>query len=901
MNAISPQDPSDGIFRTAGGEIYASFIPAANLGANPLVSSSQAVASTGAQIGPSSLVSVVSGGIIINLLFDAAAMAAPASFRAGIQQAATILGAAISDKITVNINIDYSGTGGGAAAGPDHGLFESYPSIKADLISNATPGDTIFSALPSGPSIQGQSNAAVWNAQLKLWGLLGANDASTDDGSATFATDINPNLLVGVALHELTHALGRVPYGPEPDIFDLFRFTSPGTQLFANGNIAPASYFSVDGGNTKLADFGQNSDPSDFLNRGVQGANDPFNEFYTGSTSQSLSTIDKELLDALGFHTTSAASTVIEAFGSTSLVQVGNNFYLNSNSSGSGPELKYGGAPVAAGQFSTWVPIGAEPTASGFEVAWKVAGADQYTVWSTDSSGNYISNIGVVSGTSSALEALETSFHQDLNGDGVIGIPTPIVIEAFGATSLIEVGNNFYLSSNSSGSGPELKNAGAGVVAGQAGAWTPVGAEQTATGYEVAWKVAGADQYSIWNTDSSGNYISNAIGVFSGTSSTLESFEASFHQDLNGDGVIGFPTTVIEANGSTSLTEIANNFYLHNSSGLGPSLKYAGVDYVAGQSGTWAPIGAEITSTGYEVAWKMAGADQYSVWSTDSNGNYVSNLIGAVSGTSTLLKSFETSFHQDLNGDGVISVPVAPTTVIEALGSTSLAEVGNNFYLNSNSSGAGPALKYAGATVTAGQFGGWTPIGAEQTATGYVVAWKIPGTDQYSVWDTDSNGNYIANAIGGVSGSSSTLESFETSFHQDLNGDGVIGLVAHSAPAQAAPINAVAGPNHTSSTASSSILVEFGRPSNDTFVFHTADASVDVTSTAEFEPLGFSSVSNTILSMPLSNDAQSELSQSLLQFVSGARDNLAHPGDHESLNPVHLPMAELNTGGFIIH
>jgi serralysin len=54
----------------------------------------------------------------------------------------------------------------------------------------------------------------------------------------------------------------------------------------------------------------------------------------------------------------------------------------------------------------------------------KVSGADQYAIWSTDSSGNYISNIGPVSGTSLALESAETSFYQDLNGDGVIGVPS---------------------------------------------------------------------------------------------------------------------------------------------------------------------------------------------------------------------------------------------------------------------------------------------------------------------------------------------------------------------------------------------------------------------------------------------------------------------------------------------
>src|SRR6202790_3353763 len=208
------QDSSDGFPNTVWDEFYSNFFPSSssNSSRNPLASdpapvemlgtpalTSEAVLSLGAQSGSTTVTVLTTGGIIINLLFDAAAMAAPASFRAGIQEAASILTAAISDKITVNIKIDYSGTGGGAAAGPDNGLYQSYSSVRADLTNNATPGDTTFNALPSGSSIQGQSNVAVWNAQLKLWGLLGANDTTTDDGSATFATDINSNLLVGFA------------------------------------------------------------------------------------------------------------------------------------------------------------------------------------------------------------------------------------------------------------------------------------------------------------------------------------------------------------------------------------------------------------------------------------------------------------------------------------------------------------------------------------------------------------------------------------------------------------------------------------------------------------------------------------------------------------------------------
>jgi hypothetical protein len=290
-NLFAPSD--DPFFTVVGDQIEGSYLPV-NTGSG----------GTAAGSGPGSVVAVTTGGIIINLLFDAAAMAAPASFRAGIQQAATILSSTIFDRITVNLKIDYSGTGGGAAAGPDSGFFETYTSIRADLVNNATPGDTIFNTLPSGSSIQGQSSVAVWNAQLKLLGFMAANDTTTDDGSATFATDINSSLLVGVALHELTHALGRVPYGSQPDVFDLFRFTSAGVRLFSGGATAPAAYFSVDGGTTKLADYGKTSDASDFLNSGVQGPNDPFNEFYTGSTIQNLSAMDLKQLDALGFHIT---------------------------------------------------------------------------------------------------------------------------------------------------------------------------------------------------------------------------------------------------------------------------------------------------------------------------------------------------------------------------------------------------------------------------------------------------------------------------------------------------------------------------------------------------------------------------------------------------------------------
>ncbi|UPJ29862.1 M10 family metallopeptidase C-terminal domain-containing protein [Bradyrhizobium sp. CW1] len=365
---------------------------------------------------------------------------------------------------------------------------------------------------------------------------------------------------------------------------------------------------------------------------------------------------------------------------------------------------------------------------------------------------------------------------------------TVSVIESLGSTSLVQAGGNYYFNPIAGGTGPTLKYNGSVVVVGQYGSWTYIGVEKTASGYEVALHVPGSDQYTVWNTDSNGTVVSNGTGgvVVSGSSSVLELLEPSFYQDLNGDGVIGLPpsatSTVIESFGSTSLVQLGANFYFNPASGgTGPTLKYSGSVVTAGQYGNWTFIGAEQTGSGYEVALHVPGSDQYTVWNTDSNGTVVSNGTGGVvvSGSSSVLESLEPSFHQDLNGDGLIGLPPSATsTVIESFGSTSLVQLGGNFYFNPASGGTGPTLKYSGSVVTAGQYGNWTFIGAEQTGSGYEVALHVPGSDQYTVWNTDSNGTVVSNGTGGVvvSGSSSVLESLEPSFHQDLNGDGSIGV-----------------------------------------------------------------------------------------------------------------------------
>ncbi len=564
----------------------------------------------------------------------------------------------------------------------------------------------------------------------------------------------------------------------------------------------------------------------------------------------------------------------IELFGATSLTQTGNDFFLYANGTQSGPELKYLGTPWTAGEWGNWTPIGTEAIATGYEVAFKYAGADLYTVWNTDANGSISANpIGTVSGSSLTLEALETSFHQDLNHDGIIGLPAgDTLIEAIGSTSLVQIGSNYVL--DKAGGGAELHYDGAAFVAGQWGSWTPIGVEATASGYEVAFKYAGADLYTVWDTDTNGNIVIDPTGTVSGESPTLVALEKSFQQDLNGDGMIGNPALplAVELFGSTSLVLTGNDYFLDpKGTSSGPMLKIDGAAWTDGHWGGWTPIGAEVTASGHEVAFNLAGTNQYTVWNTDANGNITTDTIGTVTGNSVALEGLETSFHQDLNGDGIIGDPSIPFA-IETSGSTSLTQLGHDFFLYAKGTSNGPELKYDSAPWTSGEWGGWTPIAAETTGAAYEVAFKLTGADLYTVWSTDANGNMTANPIASVPGSDPSLQSIETLFHQDLNGDGVVGL--------ASPITAPASGNVTlTGTAASDAFVFHAQFGNDTvknfqpgqdqvFIDHSVFTSITdlfnhmadnasgsaVLTVSAGESITFDSVSTLTLQQHISND-----------------------------------------------
>jgi serralysin len=280
-------------------------------------------------------------------------------------------------------------------------------------------------------------------------------------------------------------------------------------------------------------------------------------------------------------------------------------------------------------------------------------------VWTTDSAGNFVTSTAALSGSDASLQSYETTFQQDLNGDGRIGPPPPTVIESAGVTSLAKSGNTYFLFPVGGSSGPQLTQSGAPVVTGQFGAWAPVGGEQVTGGYRVVW-ANGSNQYSVWTTDSAGNFVTSTAAL-SGSDPGLQSYETTFQQDLNGDGRIG-PSlpTVIESAGATDFVQVGSNYFLYPHLGSsGPELSYNGTAVTVGQFAGWTPLGVEKTASAdgqYNIAWKSG--NQFKFWVTDSNGNYLGESP-VVSGTDAEMPGRENFFRQDLNSDGHVGTLAA--------------------------------------------------------------------------------------------------------------------------------------------------------------------------------------------------------------------------------------------------
>ena len=255
-----------------------------------------------------------------------------------------------------------------------------------------------------------------------------------------------------------------------------------------------------------------------------------------------------------------------------------------------------------------------------------------------------------------------------------------------------------------------------------------------------------------------------------------KAIEASFHQDLNGDGTIGFVTTRVE-------------IIRRNRAGSGCQLLLAGScwrrDWPSAEVWWYARHGGSVRRLDLYrrgtdrqrlrgCAGRLPAPNQYTVWNTDSNGNVISNAVGGiVSGTSfgaardrgEFPPGSEWRWHDrhchDKSRDHRRN---------RAGSGWQLLLAGSCWRRDWPSAEVWWFARHGGSVRAVG------PLSARNRPPVVTrLRWKATGADQYTVWNTDSNGNVISNAVGGiVSGSSSALQGIEASFHQDLNGDGII-------------------------------------------------------------------------------------------------------------------------------
>lgn len=265
---------------------------------------------------------VASGGLKINLVYDNTQVAwttSPAWYQTGVITAANAIMAAFPNtNITFNCEIGYqffdginSGNTIPVAASASEGADLTgvsnlpYSTIRSALAAVPNPTASLTALLnntPVGTSINGVSSFYVPNAVCKSLGLGGVSPTGVAlDGAVGIGTGWSSAKIVGVFIHEITHAMGRVA-GEAP--FNFSKFSSAGTRVLTNALVA--AYFSLDGGTTPIANYDTTQDAGDFLDNSIQdsglgGFQDCFDTHQNTNALQSLSTVDLQLMNAMGF------------------------------------------------------------------------------------------------------------------------------------------------------------------------------------------------------------------------------------------------------------------------------------------------------------------------------------------------------------------------------------------------------------------------------------------------------------------------------------------------------------------------------------------------------------------------------------------------------------------------
>lgn len=266
-------------------------------------------------------VATTASALTFNISYSAAVQANSnfASIQNDINFVANEFSSRYADNVTLNFTIDQQSGILGSSLFSNAYYRGSYADIKSALTADAKSASDASSvaALPaSAPiNIQGNSSQSWWatSANAKALGLISANDTASD-GTFTFGSTANLFFydrnspvsgkydFIGVAEHEFSELMGRTSQltntGFGYGVYDLSRFTASNTRNFIG--TACDVYFSVNNGASNLKNYNCSSgaDVQDWSG-GV--SSDPFNAFGTPGVTTSLSAVDIQSMDVIGW------------------------------------------------------------------------------------------------------------------------------------------------------------------------------------------------------------------------------------------------------------------------------------------------------------------------------------------------------------------------------------------------------------------------------------------------------------------------------------------------------------------------------------------------------------------------------------------------------------------------
>ena len=268
--------------------------------------------------------SVTSGpsGMTINITWDASTASAPASFKAAVTAAVQYYESQFTNPITINIDVGYGEVAnqslGSGALGESESYISSYSysQLRTALVAKATANGDASAVASLSATNPASGTFYVSTAEAKA---LGLTTATTNlDGYVGFSSSLpfNYNLtntavanqyyFLGVVEHEISEVMGRISMlnsASSYSAMDLFRYAAPGAPSLTGSKSA---YFSVNGGVTNLDNFNNNPN-GDYGDWAASAGNDAYLAFTSSGTVDTVSTVDLQLMEVLGY--TPASST----------------------------------------------------------------------------------------------------------------------------------------------------------------------------------------------------------------------------------------------------------------------------------------------------------------------------------------------------------------------------------------------------------------------------------------------------------------------------------------------------------------------------------------------------------------------------------------------------------------